>query len=1054
MIALSLVMMILFTINIFAKESVPNATKETIIYVDSKSTSGNGSKDKPFTTIEQAKLQVAKIKKITSDDNKITVIIRGGNYTINDTINFENSDSGTEKNPIIYKGAEGEEVNFIGGYTLPQAKLMPITGRVMLNRLPQASKNKVMKMDLKAQGITEFGDMTRIGTWYKDLPSGSELFINNKAMTVAKYPNEGYMLTGVVTDSGSDDGVKFNVQPTEKRISRWRQATDAWVFGFWAWEWADENMKVDYIDTKKGLIKTTKKHAYRVLQDKRFNIYNLLEEIDMPGEYYIDKNEGVLYLYPPEDFIKAKIELSILDKPIVNFNNASYIKLEGITFKASRSSGVDIKGGSDIVIAKCQFYNLGKNAVNIRGGFRNGVISCNIYDTGKGGVYIDAGDRNTLTRGDCYATNNEIYSVDRITRTSSPGVWLYGVGNIVSHNRIHDQNHMAIYFSGNEHTIEYNEIYKVCQETADAGAIYGGRQVTGLGNVIRYNYLHDIRSTLALVHGIYLDDYQGWTHIYGNVFKNLAEPVFIHGGDYNIVEKNIFIDGNSARGILCGYTFLFGEGVNSSGQVPQVSDEARHLPIKSEIWKKKYPLLLSYLDGEPQFPKHTEIVNNYSYNSTPSHLELGAENYMTLKGNFEVKPKDVDKYDSGFVDYKNGDFRLQKDAEVFNKIKGFEAPPFEKMGLYIDEYRTELTKSYAKIELIYPKDGATNLQVNRFEAVWQNSKGVIDYTVTVATDSNFKNIIFKEKTTETKIKIPNLKYGGKKYYWKVVGTDYSKGGYKTIKSEKDFIFVSANKELAIKDELLAKLDISKRTNEVIKIGKEPGMTSQEYKDKFEKTIESALKIVQQENATQDAVDEASNELVKAMYQISANRVKETVNIKKFLDDKKGWKFSGDSSTFVEEGSILFAPKLGQSNIGGYIGAKIENHQMLTFDTIWNLTKWEGFGLRSKNADNVGWGGNYQYLIVVKADQIELQRYTEFGMEMIMKFKNTFTKNGVRQNVILGAVDIEEGVKVYMEIDGVEVINYIDKKYIKESGFFTVYSYSDGGLKLLPAKEKK
>ena len=51
---------------------------------------------------------------------------------------------------------------------------------------------------------------------------------------------------------------------------------------------------------------------------------------------------------------------------------------------------------------------------------------------------------------------------------------------------------MAIVFGGNEHLIEFNEIHDVCHESNDAGAIYGGRDWTMRGTVIRYNYFHDI----------------------------------------------------------------------------------------------------------------------------------------------------------------------------------------------------------------------------------------------------------------------------------------------------------------------------------------------------------------------------------------------------------------------------------------------------------------------------------------------------------------------------------------------------------------------------------
>jgi len=43
--------------------------------------------------------------------------------------------------------------------------------------------------------------------------------------------------------------------------------------------------------------------------------------------------------------------------------------------------------------------------------------------------------------------------------------------------------------------------------------------------------------------------------------------------------------------------------------------------------------------------------------------------------------------DPGFVDFKNGNFQLRSDALVFKMIPHFKPIPFDKMGLYADEFR-------------------------------------------------------------------------------------------------------------------------------------------------------------------------------------------------------------------------------------------------------------------------------------------------------------------------------------------------------------------------------
>ena len=113
----------------------------------------------------------------------------------------------------------------------------------------------------------------------------------------------------------------------------------------------------------------------------------------------------------------------------------------------------------------------------------------------------------------------------------------------VAHNLIHDAPHIAVIFGGNNHIIEYNEIYNVCYESNDAGAIYAGRDWTMRGTVIRYNYMHHISGFKGKgCVGVYLDDMYCGTKIYGNLFYRVTRAAFIGGGRDNIVENNLFVE--------------------------------------------------------------------------------------------------------------------------------------------------------------------------------------------------------------------------------------------------------------------------------------------------------------------------------------------------------------------------------------------------------------------------------------------------------------------------------------------------------------------------------
>ena len=99
-----------------------------------------------------------------------------------------------------------------------------------------------------------------------------------------------------------------------------------------------------------------------------------------------------------------------------------------------------------------------------------------------------------------------------------------------AHNLIHDAPHNAILFWGNDFLIENNEIYRVCLETGDAGAIYTGRDYTYRGNVIRRNFIHHMGGVGMGTMAIYMDDCVSGTHIAENTLWRCQTAVVLGGG--------------------------------------------------------------------------------------------------------------------------------------------------------------------------------------------------------------------------------------------------------------------------------------------------------------------------------------------------------------------------------------------------------------------------------------------------------------------------------------------------------------------------------------------
>ena len=169
---------------------------------------------------------------------------------------------------------------------------------------------------------------------------------------------------------------------------------------------------------------------------------------------------------------------------------------------------------------------MGNWAVKVYGGTKHGVVGCDIYQTGQGGIHLEGGDRKTLTPAGHYADNNHIHHTARWDPVYQQAITLFGVGNRATHNLIDNVPHVAIGFTGNDQTIEYNEIHSAVFQSNDAGAIYTSppdETWSMRGHKIRYNYLHNIHGFEDKgCMGVYLDDCFSSADISSNIFYDVA----------------------------------------------------------------------------------------------------------------------------------------------------------------------------------------------------------------------------------------------------------------------------------------------------------------------------------------------------------------------------------------------------------------------------------------------------------------------------------------------------------------------------------------------------
>ena len=568
----------------------------------------------------------------------------------------------------------------------------------MLERLAPEAREHVVKGDLAAAGVDQAAPLVSRGFSREIRPSHTELYFQGRRMTLARWPDEGFTeITGFGDRSPQDDGhgtlmakIEHGFHYAGNRPTRWRGHGDVWVHGYWAYDWANTYEAVDVLDTRRRFVKTHEPYGiYGYMKGQRFFWLNILEELDQPGEYYVDREAGAVYFWPPAPLEEEEAVVSVMGEPFVELDGVEHVTIRGLTLECSRGDGITINESSHVKVLGSTVRNVGNRGIIITGGKENEVRGCNVYQTGDGAVFLEGGDRRSLEPGSHAAVNNHIHHMGQWTRTYQPGVSVQGVGHRVAHNLIHDGPHNAIQLGGNDHVIEFNEIHHVCLETGDVGGFYMGRDWTEQGNVIRHNFFHHLGGIGLGSMAVYLDDCASGTQVIGNVFCQTQRAVLIGGGRNTVVENNVFVDTEPAIHMdgRCLSPREVWRNMTYKTMKERLDAMNHHEPPYSE----RYPRLKEldeYYAGDDGVPpegnriRRNIIVGKGADDGSWLSLRRHAERSMIdLKDNLAGE-------DPLFVDAENMNFQLQDGSPAFGL--GFEKIPFEKIGLQVDDVRSAL----------------------------------------------------------------------------------------------------------------------------------------------------------------------------------------------------------------------------------------------------------------------------------------------------------------------------------------------------------------------------
>jgi len=592
--------------------------------------SSPGTEASPFATLERARDAVRALKQAGPlPEGGVTVFVRAGLYGIGPTLTLDAQDSGTATAPVVYRAYGDERPVIIGGRA--------ITGW-------QVDHGGVLKADVAAQGFRE--------VYFR------QLLCNGQRMQLARYPNydaENPVTGGWAYVDGEPVPMYADIPGEARNVLRYRQddqrewakPEEGEVMVFPRYNWWNDIIRLAAIDREKRTITLASDASYGIRPGDRYYVRNLAEELDAPGEWYLDRATWTLYFWPPPDADPATMTVCApLVRTILELRaGTTNVTFRGFVFECSEGTAISLSATANCLIAASTIRNVGDyggSGVVVSGGTNNGVAGCDIHDVGRDAVSLDGGNPDTLEPAGNYADNNYLHHTG-VFYKQGVGVAVSGVGNRVSHNLIHDCPRFGIVWGGNDHVFEFNEIRHVDLETADCGAIYSWQvDWSKRGTEIRYNYLHDIigfgqeNGKWTSPHfnwGVYLDDGTCGTHVHGNIVaRTILGGAHVHGGRDNVIENNVFIDGRDSQMQYSGYV---------KGGHP--------VPMMTETWNKFH--------GTPAYEKY------------PGYPELtrGLEDAWEMAGN-KFRRNIVCYSEPGARLYAHGNLPFDRTGSDYNVI--------------------------------------------------------------------------------------------------------------------------------------------------------------------------------------------------------------------------------------------------------------------------------------------------------------------------------------------------------------------------------------------------
>lgn len=521
--------------------SVGAVDKSTLYVAPDGDDSASGTVDAPLASLAAAKERAKRLGDVAQ------VCFRAGTYTVDKTVLFGKDD----KSDIVYKAYNNEKVVFTSG--------TPYTG------FEECTVNGVRAFKKEIGKDADF----------------NILFNEETTLSRTRYPESGYLYVSDVSDSDIQPGddptdpyhTGFRGMYADTSTFRdFKNINDVTVKLLHFWK--DETLQISSYNSETGHVAFNKTSTMRINKNDRFFLQNVFEMLCKPGQWYLDKNEGVLYVIPeatdaPENYTiwgsSNETMISVDGVDGISFENIIF-RANGFRYSTERefsqaaydaTSCVEYKNAKNFHVENCEFKDIAACSILFGKAVQNASVeSCLFENIGAQAVYvrgenIDVNDPDVTKN--ITITNNRISDYGRVFYNAVAILVIHANSVDITHNEIHDGYYTAIsvgWVWGYSYSVCYNNkicdnlIYNIGQGwLSDMGGIYTlGNQP---GTVISGNVIHNVSADPEEGGyggwGIYLDEGSSYILVEKNLSYACGSDAYhLHYGSYNTVRNNIF----------------------------------------------------------------------------------------------------------------------------------------------------------------------------------------------------------------------------------------------------------------------------------------------------------------------------------------------------------------------------------------------------------------------------------------------------------------------------------------------------------------------------------